>query len=146
MVFTKLRNGEIPLMKFTHNTHNSCIHRIILLSKEDCFKMSTSQLAILLAISVLGSANQNHSACTQPWQYMDTHTNSCLCYSNPRTQGIVRCTQHGAKVLIGFCMTIDNAGATYVGSCPNNYPAINYENTTEAVYILLPQNVSELNH
>ena len=43
-------------------------------------------------------------------------------------------------------MTVDNAGTTYVGSCLNNYPAINYENTTEAVYIVLPHNVSELNH
>ncbi len=43
-------------------------------------------------------------------------------------------------------MTVDeDTGLTYVGSCPNNYPAINYPNVTQAVYIVLPDNITQLN-
>ncbi len=103
-------------------------------------------LAVLLATTALGSAKGNQTVCSHPWQYFDLLTNSCQCYNNPATHGIVRCSRNRVEVLLGHCMTVDeDTGLNYVGSCPNNYPAVNYPNTTQAVYIVLPDNVTELN-
>lgn len=106
----------------------------------------TTLLAILLAITVLGSVTGNHTICSRPWQHLNPLTNSCECYNNPATHGIVRCSSDRVEVLLGHCMTVDeDTGLTYVGSCPNNYPAVNYPNTTQAVYVVLPDNVTQLN-
>ena len=106
--------------------------------------MPASSLFLVL-LSVLGASAVNSTECLLPWQYPDPHSNSCLCYNNPNTHSIVRCSEERVELLLGYCMTVDEAGVTYVGSCPNNYPVIDYENTTDAVYLVLPHNVSALN-
>lgn len=78
--------------------------------------------------------------CTLPWHTYDRDTSKCECYNNSYTKGTVKCSDTSVAVLLGYCMTFEKNG-TYVGSCLNNYPPVDYpyiDNGDDDRYIILP--------
>ena len=81
-----------------------------------------------------------------PWFFYNTMTEHCECYRSPSTDSIVTCTERGALLKYGFCMTHDNGqGRIFVGRC--QYFEIKGHNTSKSHpgFITLPDNISELN-
>ena len=78
-----------------------------------------------------------------PWFVYNHSTKQCECFSSPSTTGIVRCTEDGAQVRLGYCMTYEHGEGFYVSSC--DYRTAEDHNITADRYIRLPKNVSMLN-
>ena len=79
-----------------------------------------------------------------PWFVYNTVTEQCECYRSPSTDSIVTCTEQGALLKYGFCMTHEKGRGTFVGRC--QYFEIEGHNTSKSPgFITLPDNVSELN-
>ena len=78
------------------------------------------------------------------WFYFNTTTKQCECYTNPITDGIVRCTEREAQLRLSYCMTYEEGGGIYLAHChyfqgdANSYKIAGN-------YIILPKNASELN-
>lgn len=80
-----------------------------------------------------------------PWFFFNSTTKECECYKNSNIDHIVKCTEHGALLKLGYCMTYEeghNEGF-FVSLC--NYFEVSGHTKVENQYIRLPSNVSELN-
>lgn len=78
-----------------------------------------------------------------PWFFYNATKNLCECYSSPSIENIVKCTENGALLQYGYCMTYDEGGY-YVGLC-EYFNLEKYNKSILNGYISLPNNVSELN-
>ena len=78
-----------------------------------------------------------------PWFFYNATTTQCECYSDPRLDGIIRCTSQTALLRFGFCTTFERDQGFFVARC--NYFNPKVYDTTDDNYIILPQNRSELN-
>ena len=78
------------------------------------------------------------------WHFFNTTTQLCECYSNPITNDIVRCTEEGVNLRVGYCMTYEELERTiYIAFCPFSG---NFSTNDDGRYIKIPtKNVSELN-
>ena len=78
--------------------------------------------------------------------FLNPITNLCECKISPRVRDIVKCTEKGMKLRIGFCMTYEEQERTiHIASCifDDNFSTKFNEN---GHYIQLPvKNASELN-
>ena len=82
------------------------------------------------------------------WFYFNTTTKQCECYSNPITDGIVRCTaEREAQLRLSYCMTYEEGagGSVYLAHCHYFQGDANAYEITEDNYVILPKNASELN-
>ena len=87
--------------------------------------------------------NLTHDWCP-PWFFYNATTNQCECFVSPDTNHIVKCTERGAVLKFGYCMTYEDGEGYFVGLC--NYFKLNsYNKSDKAGYISLPSNASELN-
>ena len=90
------------------------------------------------------SLSLNHDAQCPPWFFYNTATEKCECYRSPSTDDIVKCTEQGALLRYGNCMTYEEGEGTFVDRC--QYFQTSGHNTTDSPgFITLPDNVSELN-
>ena len=78
-----------------------------------------------------------------PWFFYNTSTKSCECYSSPSTDQAVKCTEKGALLKLGYCMTYEEESGFHVGLCEN--AQVSSLNVTPDKHIRLPSNVSDLN-
>ena len=76
-----------------------------------------------------------------PWFTYDSSLNQCVCSSEGEFH--IRCTEHGALLRFGSCMTYEEGKGTSVARC--QYFKLHERNITEQRYIELPDNLTELN-
>ena len=81
------------------------------------------------------------------WHSLNPTTNLCECYTSPsfgNNDNIVRCTEQGIELRVGYCMTYEEQDRTiYIAPCAFSG---NFSTTGNRRYIELPvQNASELN-
>ena len=94
-------------------------------------------------LSTNGSESEPISDCP-PWFYYNSNSNQCECFRHPDITVDVVCTETGALLSFGSCMTYDEAeGTTSVGPCRSFL--VHNRNISNRMYIHLPNNVSELN-
>jgi hypothetical protein len=81
------------------------------------------------------------------WHFYNPATNTCECYNNPSIRNIVKCTEYGIAVRVGYCMTSEEQERTiYIASCAFITSNGNFMTSDNGRYIELPvSNVSELN-
>ena len=80
-----------------------------------------------------------------PWFFFNATSNQCECFSSPNTDRFIKCTEHGALLKFGYCMTYKEGEGFFVGLC-NYFKASIFQNvSTKDNYIVLPDNTSELN-
>ena len=94
-------------------------------------------------VQPLNLQSGNHEC--PPWFFYNTSTENCECYHSPSTEQIVKCTDQGALLQIGYCMTHEEGEGTFVSLC--QYFELEGHNKSETFpgFITLPDNVSELN-
>ena len=87
--------------------------------------------------------SQDHQC--PPWFFYNTATQRCECFRSPSIDNIVICTEQGALLRYGNCMTYEKGIGTFVGPCQSF--EIDGHNISESFprFITLPDNVSELN-
>ena len=90
----------------------------------------------------LATAPDDSDQCP-PWFFYNSETTQCECYSSPNTDEIVRCTEEGALLRFGYCMTYEVGRGMFVSPC--NYFEVDDHRMTKYHYIRLPDNISELN-
>ena len=78
-----------------------------------------------------------------PWFFYNATIKTCECYSSPSTDHIVKCTKKEALLKLGYCMTYEEEGGFYVGICDS--VKVDSLNTTKDNYVILLNNVSDLN-
>ena len=78
-----------------------------------------------------------------PWFFYNDTTNQCECFSHPSTVGIIECTREGALLRYGYCSTYEQDQGLFVARC--NYFQANEYTTVKENFIVLPNNISELN-
>ena len=78
-----------------------------------------------------------------PWFFYNATTDQCECYCSPTTTHIVKCTEQGALLKFGYCMTYQEGEGFFVGLC--DYFKFNGYETAKDGYITLPNNLSDLN-
>ena len=78
-----------------------------------------------------------------PWFFYNTTTDQCEYYCSPTTNHVVKCTEQGALLKFGYCMTYQEGEGFFVGLC--DYFKFNSYETAKDGYITLPSNLSELN-
>ena len=78
------------------------------------------------------------------WHFFNTTSQLCECYNSPSTSDIVKCTEQGINLRVGYCMTFDEMERTiYIAPCTFSG---NFSTTGNGRYVELPvKNVSELN-
>jgi hypothetical protein len=109
-------------------------------------KVDSYEMISILLISLVCSscyARQDSPVKCPPWFFYNTATNTCECYSSPRTDRIVKCTEKGALLKLGYCMTYEEESGFHVGVCTN--VEVDSLNITMDNYIRLPNNISDLN-
>ena len=79
-----------------------------------------------------------------PWFFYNTTTDQCECYVSPTTNHIVKCTEQGALLKFGYCMTYQEGGGFFVGLC-DYFKLDSYNKSAKDGYISLPSNLSQLN-
>ena len=79
-----------------------------------------------------------------PWFFYNATTKQCECYKNPSTDHIVKCTENGALLRSGYCLTYEEGEGYYIGLC-DYFNLDKYNKSTTNNYISLPDNISELN-
>ena len=80
-----------------------------------------------------------------PWFFFNATSNQCECFSSPNTDRFIKCTEHGALLKFGYCMTYKEGEGFFVGLC-NYFKASRFQNvSTKDNYIVLPDNTFELN-
>ena len=79
------------------------------------------------------------------WHFFDTTTQLCKCYNSPSTNDIVKCTEQGIRLRVGYCMTYEELERTiYIAFCP--FSDGNFSTSGNGQYVELPvKNASELN-
>ena len=114
-------------------------------------------LGLLLLVSLVqGQENSTNLAASQPellfkdqdcppWFVYNAATSKCECFRSPSTDSIVQCTEQGALLKYGHCMTYEEGVGIFVGRCQAF--EVNGHNKSETFpgFITLPDNVSELN-
>ena len=107
--------------------------------------MALSILLISLAFCVCYARQDTQDGQTEcpPWFFYNTTTKICECYSSPSTDHTVKCTEKGALLKLGYCMTYEEESGFYIGVC-NSGKTDSLEITADN-YIRLPSNVSALN-
>ena len=79
-----------------------------------------------------------------PWFFYDSTVQECQCFQQGNSLNSVMCTNDGALLAFGYCMTYDEEkDATFLGLCPSF--TVSSRNVSERRFITLPANVSELN-
>ena len=78
-----------------------------------------------------------------PWFVYNPTTEQCECFKSPRTDRIVKCTEEGPLLRLGYCMTYESGEGIFVSPC--NYRIAEAHNITADRYIRLPNNITELN-
>ena len=88
---------------------------------------------------------QQESINCPPWFFYNPATKQCECFRSVNTDSIVECTEQGALVRFGSCMTYEEGEGTFVGRCHSF--EISGHNVSERFpgFITLPDNISELN-
>ena len=77
------------------------------------------------------------------WHFYNQENGECECYKSIDKKDIIKCKESGITLLqYGLCMTHDG-NTTVIAKCPYFQPS-GYD-TSEAGYITLPSNISELN-
>ena len=79
-----------------------------------------------------------------PWFVYHPATNHYECYNNSSISHIVKCTEKGALLKLGYCMTYEKEKGTFLSQCNFNMMAEDH-NITADEYIILPKNITELN-
>ena len=80
------------------------------------------------------------------WFHFNTTTKQCECYTNPITDGIVRCTaDQRAQLRLSYCMTYEEGGGIYLAHCHYFKIDTNSYKISANNHMILPKNVSELN-
>ena len=110
----------------------------------------------MLVSLVQGQENSTNLAASQPellfkyqdcppWFVYNAATSKCECFRSPSTDSIVQCTEQGALLKYGHCMTYEEGVGIFVGRCQAF--EVNGHNKSETFpgFITLPDNVSELN-
>ena len=111
-------------------------------------------LALLLSIkhaesskptqTVLQNASIEQCGCP-PWFTFNSETGNCECQRSPGTDDIVKCTEQGALLRYGFCMTYEEGQGTFVGRCQSFEVQGHNVSETSPGFMSLPANISELN-
>ena len=110
-------------------------------------------LLYIVARIVQGTNDSNHSSTLlteslndncPPWYFYNTTSEGCECFSNPSTDGVVQCTEKGALLSFGNCMTFDEDKGFSIGRC-SYFTLSKYDLSTKGSYISLPKSVSKLN-
>ena len=79
-----------------------------------------------------------------PWFFYNSTIGLCQCFESLNID--VRCTNEGALLRFGRCMTYqDEENVTLVGFCPYFHVDNFIDNITQGLFFNLPKNVSELN-
>ena len=81
------------------------------------------------------------------WFYFNNTTTQCECYTNPITNGIVKCGEQEAQLEVGYCMTYEEREGIFLAHCQyfqSITDSFGYKITHDN-YIKLPGNISELN-
>ena len=91
----------------------------------------------------LPQMSQSYLQCP-PWFFYNATSQQCECYNNPSTDNIVKCSEKGALLRFGYCMTYEDGEGFYVGLC-DYFNLGKYNRSTKGDYISLPNNISELN-
>ena len=113
--------------------------------------MPTSAYILIILTSCtigLGHCNEKTTAKDKqcfPWSFYDIVSKQCVCH-NGQIYGIMRvlCTTEGTLLWYNSCMTYDEESDTISASaCP--YREIELRNFSLPGYIVLPDNISELN-
>ena len=94
--------------------------------------------------AVLQNASIEQGGCP-PWFAYNSETGNCECQRSPGTDNIVKCTEQGALLRYGFCMTYEKGQGTFVGRCQNFKVQGHNVSETSPGFISLPANISELN-
>ena len=78
------------------------------------------------------------------WRVFNPTTQLCECYNSPHTNDIVKCTERGISLRVGYCMTYEELERTiYIAFCPFSG---NFSTSVNGRYIkLLVKYPSELN-
>ena len=78
-----------------------------------------------------------------PWFIYDSSLDQCVCSSKGSDH--VKCTEQGALLRFGSCMTVEQGNKTVVARCQYYLLCINEHNVTVDRYIVLPDDIAELN-
>ena len=78
-----------------------------------------------------------------PWFIYDSSLDQCVCSSKGSDH--VKCTEQGALLRFGSCMTVEEGNKTVVARCQYYLLRINEHNVTVDRYIVLPDDIAELN-
>ena len=78
-------------------------------------------LILLLATSTMFHGIGMHEAISgendlqcPPWLVYHPATNHCECYNNPSISRVVKCTEEGAQLKLGYCMTYEKEKGIFV--------------------------------
>ena len=79
-----------------------------------------------------------------PWFSYNSTVQECQCFQQANSLTSVKCTDSGALLAFGYCMTYnEDKEATFLGLCPSF--KVDGRNVSERRFITLPANISELN-
>ena len=98
---------------------------------------------VLLSLVTLVSCKKYSEVDCPPWFFYDLTTHQCKCYNNAHMDKDIHCTETGALVRLGRCMTHEKSVGTFFAEC--FYFQLPHGNFTTDGYFSLPSNVSELN-
>ena len=80
------------------------------------------------------------------WFVFNTAARQCECYTNPSTNGIVKCKKQEAEIKVGYCMTYEERERLLcIAPCFYFHGDTRSFNTTNDNYIRLAKNISQLN-
>lgn len=89
------------------------------------------------------SLNDGSEDICRPWFVYDTTRNECVC--SDKGNGHVKCTENGALLRFGSCMTYEKENKTVVGRCQYFVLYAAELNVSEQRYFELPDNLADLN-
>ena len=80
------------------------------------------------------------------WFFFNTTTKQCECYTDPNTEGIVKCGPQEAQLRVGYCMSYEQGeGICVASSFYFQGSTHSFKTTDDKNYIKLPKNISQLN-
>ena len=100
-------------------------------------------VATVLSLIVLDVSSGSSSTDCPPWLFYNTTTNQCQCYHNQHLDRDIHCTEAGAYIGLGNCMTYEENVGTFFAKC--FYFQLPHGSVLASGYLPLPRNVSELN-
>ena len=89
------------------------------------------------------SVRDDNIACA-PWHYVSHNSGMCKCASETT---LIKCTDEGALLRIGYCTTYTEGEGVSMAECPYSKMERHAYTTAlnDPLYIVLPNNISELN-